>query len=411
MTGWDKLGIRPGKILLPKGEYLNRLWPVVACDQYTSQPEVWEAVDREIGNIPSTLRLIVPEAFLAETRERSLAAAQAMSEYLKQDLFTALLDSFILVERRTQSGARLGLVALVDLEAYDYRPGSQSLIRATEETVLDRLPPRLQLREQAALELSHVMLLLDDPADSLLGPLYLARQSLPLVYDLPLLMAGGQIRGWRVAPGEASARVAEALGALLDRLSPGAPLFAVGDGNHSLAAAKAFWEAQKAGLTRAEQARHPARFALAELVNLRSPALLFEPIHRMAFGVGQEAVLEVLAPLGPVHQAEGFDIVLIGDKGDLPLALKNTGGQLITEALQRRLDEAALPLDYVHGEEALRQIAAQRGGTGILMPDFPKDQLFPVVRQYGRLPRKTFSMGEANEKRFYLEARRIRQAL
>ncbi|MDD4081273.1 MAG: DUF1015 family protein, partial [Eubacteriales bacterium] len=296
----------------------------------------------------------------------------------------------------------------VDLEAYDYQPRSSSLIRATEETVLERIPPRLILREQAPIELSHVLLLIDDPLDSVLGPLYSGRQSLPKLYDMPLMMNGGHIRGWRVAEAGEHARLAGALQALKDRLQPGDPLFVVGDGNHSLAAAKALWEKRKTELAPEEQAHRPARFAMAELVNLHSPALIFEPIHRLAIGVSRQAVFHALKPLDPIRDEKAPDIVLIGEEGDIPLALKNAGSQLITEAVQQALDESAMPLDYVHGDAALRGIVAAQGGTGILMPDFPKDQLFPVVKQQGRLPRKTFSMGEANEKRFYMEARRIR---
>ena len=407
MTDWHRLGIRPGEILLPRAQYLNRFWPVVALDQYTSQPEVWLAAEREIGDHPSTLRLIVPEAFLKQTEARSRQVHQTMSSYLERDMFTPLQDSFVLVERQTQSGKRVGLVVMVDLEEDDYQPGSRSLIRATEETVLDRIPPRLAVREQSALELSHVMLLIDDPEDRLLGPLYERRQALPSVYDIALMMQGGHIKGWQVSDSRDQAQLAQTLTELKGQLAPGGLLLAVGDGNHSLAAAKASWEKQKKKLTLHQQQHHPARFALVEMVNLHSPALLFEPIHRMAFGVNRQRLLEVLTPLHPLGDQKTPDIVLIGGEEDLPLALDPPAGSLVTDAVQKLLDEAGLSLDYVHGTEALREIAAAQGGTGILMPDFPKDRLFPTVQQAGRLPRKTFSMGEANEKRFYLEARRI----
>jgi hypothetical protein len=222
------------------------------------------------------------------------------------------------------------------------------------------------------------------------------------------MMNGGHIKGWQVADTGEQALFAQALYALRANLQPGEPLLLVGDGNHTLASAKAFWEQQKAGLKAHEQAHHPARFALVELVNLHSPALVFEPIHRLVFGVSRHAVLEAIKPLQPLADGKSPDIVLIGEGEDMPLALGRSNDQLITEAVQQALDKAEMPLDYVHGVKALRDIMASRGGTGILMPDFPKNQLFPVVREYGRLPRKTFSIGEANEKRFYLEARRIR---
>ena len=408
MSNWQALGIRPTDILLPRKEYLNQLWPVVALDQYTSQPEIWLEAEQQIGDQPSTLRLIVPEAFLAQTEARSQAVASTMADYLNRGIFDRLPNSFILVERSTQSGKRLGLMLAIDLEAYDYAPGSSSLIRATEQTVLDRIPPRLKVREQSAIELPHVMLLVDDPEDSVLGPLYELRDQLPERYDIPLLMQGGSIRGWQIAGEKEQASIAAALTALKQRLQPGELLYAVGDGNHSLAAAKASWEKQKAKLSEKEQQDHPARFSLVELVNLHSPALLFEPIHRLAFHTDRQRMLSVLAPLQPVEDKQSPDIVLIGREGDLPLHLPGADGHLIVDSVQQLLDKAELPLDYVHGKEALRSIALREQGTGILMPDFPKDQLFPTVQRDGRLPRKTFSMGEANEKRFYLEARRIR---
>lgn len=408
MSDWSALGIRPGELLLPREPYLNHFWPVVALDQYTSQPEVWRAAEQEIGSHPSTLRMVVPEAFLHEARERSLAVYRTMEDYLGCGLFTQLEDSFVLVERETQSGKRIGLVLTIDLEAYDYAPGSKPLIRATEETVLERIPPRLLVREQSALELSHVMLLLDDPGDSVLGPLYARHHSQHPLYDIRLLMQGGRVRGWQVASSEDHAALKDALAALKARLAPGGMLYAVGDGNHSLAAAKAAWEKQKAALAPAQWEGHPARYAMAELVNLHSEALLFEPIHRVAFNTTRQALLAVLAALQPEQSVNAPDLVLVSAEGDLPLALANKGDGLVTEAVQRLLDAAKLPLDYVHGEDAVRSIVRTQGATGLLMPEFAKRQLFPTVERDGRLPRKTFSMGEANEKRFYLEARKIR---
>jgi len=407
MADWRALGIRPADILIPRQPYLTSRWPVVALDQYTSQPEVWRAAEAQVGEAPSTLRLVVPEAFLEETEVRSEQVYQAMEDYLARDIFDTLQDSFVLVERQTQSGSRVGLVLTIDLEQYDYAPGSSALIRATEQTVLERIPPRLQVRERSALEISHVMLLVDDKADSLLGPLFQQRASLTPVYDLELLMDGGRVRGWQVDRAQDHEQLNVALRALKDQVAPGGLLFAVGDGNHSLAAAKASWDKQKVGLSEGQREAHIARFALVELVNLHSPALLFEPIHRIAFGADSARLLQVLDPLGPREDQQAPDITLVGAQGDLPLKLTRVKG-LVTDAVQQLLDEARLPLDYVHGIQALRDIAASQGGTGILMPDFPKDQLFPTVQTAGRLPRKTFSMGEANEKRFYLEARKIR---
>lgn len=408
MTDWSGLGIAPATFLLPKGAHLSNTWPIIACDQYTSQPELWQQADHAIGGQPSTLRLIVPEAFLEETPQRSQQVAQAMEDYLHQDILAPVPEGFVLVERTTQSGQRVGLVCTIDLEQYDYQEGSRSLIRATEQTVLERIPPRLQVREQAAIELSHVLLLIDDPQDALLGPLYAQRDSLELLYDIDLLMEGGRIRGWHVPQGPQAARLAQVLGERKRALAPGELLFAVGDGNHSLASAKAAWEKVKASLPLTAQQAHPARYAMVELMNLHSPALLFEPIHRAVFGSSLQAVRDVLAPLQPMEDAAAPDITLIAEGRDLPLRLPGAEGRLVTAAVQELLDQAKLELDYVHGEDALRGIIAGRQAVGILMPDFHKDLLFPTVQRDGRLPRKTFSMGEANEKRFYLEARKIR---
>ena len=408
MIDWSSLGIAPATFLLPAPQHLNRFWPIIACDQYTSQPDIWQQADKEIGTHPSTLRLIVPEAFLEQTQQLSQQVAQTMQQYLQQNLLQAQPEGFILVERTTQSGARVGLVTVIDLNEYDYHADSQSLIRATEQTVLERIPPRQQVREQAAIELSHVLLLVDDPQDSLLGPLWAARDTLPQLYDLDLLMKGGHLKGWHVGREKEHAHLASTLRELKAGLQKDAPLFAVGDGNHSLAAAKATWEKTRAGLSEEEQRNHPARYAMVELVNLHSPALLFEPIHRVVFGSTLKAVQDILAPLEPyVYGCAGTDITLITDGAELPLRLQNTGGLLVTDAVQRLLDKAGLEMDYVHGVDALQDIVKEHQGVGILMPDFPKDELFPTVQQEGRLPRKTFSMGEANEKRFYLEARRI----
>ena len=405
---WQGLGIRPGDLLIPKKAYLSSKWPVVALDQYTSQPEIWKEAEKRIGEHPSTLRLVVPEAYLNEAEERSKKACQVMEDYLKRDLFDRLEDSFVLLERETQSGRRTGLVVCVDLEDYDYLEGSQPLIRATEETVQSRIPPRLKVREQSKLEVSHAMLLADDPEDSLLGPLYQKRETLKKIYDLPLLMKGGQVRGWQVWDEEDKKALAARVQALKDGMQEGGFLFAVGDGNHSLATAKASWEKQKQGLSQDEQERHPARFAMAELVNLHSGALLFEPIHRIAFDTGRQELFDILAPLSPEKAKDKPDLILLDQDGDLPLKINQAGDELVIAAVQRLLDQAQLKLDYVHGEDALRDIQEKRGGTGILMPGFEKSRLFPTVQRDGKLPRKTFSMGEANEKRFYLEARRIR---
>ena len=407
MIDWTSLGIRPARFLLPKPEHLNRFWPIIACDQYTSQPEIWEEADHQVGDRPSTLRLIIPEAFLDRTEELKQKALLAMEDYLARDLFTELPPGIILVERQTQSGTRLGLVVTVDLEEYEYLAGSRSLIRATEQTVMSRIPPRIKLRMQSAIELSHVLLVVDDREDTLLNRLAAMTGDFQLLYDLELLMQGGRIRGWHIGPGPAQEMLAATLTALKAALPEQTPLYAVGDGNHSLAAAKANWMRVKGSLSPEEWETHPARFATVELTNLHSPAMVFEPIHRVVFGSSLQAIQEALAGLGPVLDQEAPDITLVAAGRKIPLALPGAQGRLVIDAVQEALDHAKFSLDYVHGDEALHEIVEKEGAVGILMPDFPKDALFPTVVKDGRLPRKTFSMGEANEKRFYLEARKI----
>ena len=407
MIDWTPLGIRPASFLLPRKEHLNHFWPIIACDQYTSQPEIWQEADRQIGTRPSTLRLIIPEAFLDRTEELNRKAIAAMNDYLARDLFDELPPGIILVERQTQSGTRLGLVVTVDLEEYEYLAGSRSLIRATEQTVMSRIPPRIKLRMQSAVELSHVLLVVDDREDKLLNRLAAMTEDFQLLYDLELLMQGGRIRGWHIGPGPAQEMLSSTLTALKAALPAQTPLYAVGDGNHSLAAAKANWMRVKGSLSPEEWESHPARFATVELTNLHSPAMVFEPIHRVVFGSSQQAVEDALAGLEPVVSQEAPDITLVADGKNIPLALPGAKGRLVIDAVQEALDHARFTLDYVHGDEALHEIVDKEGAVGILMPDFPKDQLFPTVVRDGRLPRKTFSMGEANEKRFYLEARKI----
>ncbi len=414
---WRYLGVAPGSMLLPAPRVDLRYWSVIACDQFTSQPEFWRQAEEEVGSRPSTLRMILPEAFLregeAERESRILSIARTMEDYLAAGVFRESFDGMLLTERTTASGSRAGLLLCADLEAYDFKPGSRPLIRATEETVLSRLPPRLGIRERSALELSHVLLLVDDPEDTVIGQACARRDRLRQAYDIDLLMGGGRLRGWELQGGEALREIFGALNRLRDRAGDGGMLFAVGDGNHSLAAAKAHWERLKPGLPPAARESHPARFAMAELVNLHSPALRFEAIHRAVFGVDRTRLLSLLEPLRPHPDAEAPDIVLAAREGDLPLRLSLPEGGSVLGAVQRLLDSPPDgaqfgEVDYVHGEEALRDLVRARGAAGLLLPAFRKGDLFRQVEAQGRLPKKAFSMGSANEKRFYMECRRIR---
>jgi len=402
-------GLRPCEFYLPApGTDLTK-WAVVACDQFTSQPDYWARVERTVGEAPSALRLILPEVYLKEGRPAAPIAA-AMERCLADGtLVPAVKDGFILTERTTASGTRLGLMAAVDLECYDYTSGGL-LIRATEETVPERLPPRVRIRRAAPLELSHVLLLLDDPAHSVIEPLYALRGE--ALYDLELMEGGGHLRGWAVTDGRALRQLSDAL-CTLERAAGGF-LYAVGDGNHSLATAKLFWEELKQTLSPADRAVHPARWALVELENLRDEAIRFRPIHRLVCGAalseltdafrawcaGQQIALRP-GPALRFVSAEG-ETGFSPDSDRLPV-------QLIQEFLDGWLDgHPQAELDYIHGEAALRALSAAPRRVGILLPEIEKASLFPGIRAGGCLPRKAFSMGEAEEKRYYMECRKIR---
>ena len=402
----------PADILLPReGTDLTR-WAVVACDQFTSRPDYWRQVEEIVGDAPSTLRFIYPEAWLSQGDARIASIRRAMDDALQADLLVeAVRRGFVLVRRRTQSGERLGLVGLLDLEQYDFRPGAKSPVRATEGTILSRIPPRVRIRRGAPLESPHIMMLVDDPKGELIEPL--AGENLPQLYDIPLMQGGGQIAGYAVT-GEAAARTAKKAAEMQSR-AKGGFFLAAGDGNHSLATAKACWEEIRVGLTPEEQADHPARYALVELVNLHSPALLFQPIHRVVFGAKLDDVIAdldgVLAGLG-MALVPGDEVGFAQGDQRMHFAIAMRGERLPLDLVQRFLDEwlarhEECTLDYVHDEQETLEHSADGRAVAILLQPIAKDGFFAAIRAGGALPRKTFSMGEGNEKRYYLECRRI----
>lgn len=407
MNPFDGISIAPGRFYLPKAGVDMGVWPMVACDQYTAQPDKWEAADKAVGSAPSALRLMIPECYLEESDQRVPAIQRAMADYVNRGVLREQVAGMILVERTTQSGKRLGLVLTADLEDYDFSPGSTSPVRPTEGTIVSRIPPRQQVRRGAMLELSHVLLLCNDAKRTVIEPLYAKREELPLLYDTDLLLGGGHIRGWAVEGKNDLAAVAGAVHALKERLLPGGILFAVGDGNHSLATAKAHWQEVKAHLSPAEQQEHPARFAMVELNNLYDDALVFEPIHRVVFQKTGEEVLSMLSGAGLTPVDRGGDVTLVTREGETSFHITRPLYSLPVGTVQRLLDEADAKVDYVHGADAVRAIVQREQAVGILVPPMPKEMLFPAVEANGPLPRKTFSMGEANEKRYYVEARRI----
>ena len=550
-------GLKPDDIYLPAEGIDLRRWAVVACDQYTSQPDYWRRVEAYVGARPSTLHIVQPEIDLARAGARIPAIHRAMREYLSNGtLVRAVRNGFTLTERTTASGARLGLVAAVDLEEYDFTPGSGAMIRATEGTIRERIPPRLRIREGAPLECPHVMLLLDDPTHTVIEPLHARlRETAPLC-DFELMENGGRLRVWGVE-GDALAPVSDALSALWEK-SDGF-LYAVGDGNHSLATAKARWDALKPALSPGEAQTHPARYALAEIVNLHSPALAFEPIHRVLFGADMEDLVSAyrahlasrgmkltaveplssrasgtkpaepssscacgmkpvepssscacgakpaepssfpasgmkpaepssscacgmkpaepssscacgtkpaepssscvcgakpaepsssraggtkpaepsssracgtkpaepssfpasgMKPAEPSSSACGMtptdeaELTFVSGNARASYRVGNPENPLPVAVLQPFLDEylhshPAARIDYVHGAAAVESLCQTPHTTGVLLPAIDKSALFPAVRQGGALPRKTFSMGEPDEKRYYMECRKI----
>lgn len=401
--------LRKARILLPAAGVAPEKWAVVACDQFTAQPDYWAKAEAVVGNAPSTLRLTLPEIFLDQSASRIPEIHAAMRDYLNQGVLTEAVNGFVLVERTTPSGVRPGLVAALDLEAYDYAPGSNSLIRATEGTVASRVPPRARIRAGAPLELPHVMMLIDDPGYSVVEALYARRDSLRPLYDFDLMLEGGHLRGWAVE-GEDADQVFAAVESLAQRCD--GLLYAVGDGNHSLAAAKQCWVQTREQLSPERRESHPARYALVELVNLCCPAMTFEPIHRIVYNVNSvqlAAQLQTYLRAHGVQDVPGDDLVVF----DRDARLTFCSPQHPLPMLQRFLDDylAAHPeaeIDYIHGDEALRKLVATHpNAVGFMPRAFDKSELFGAIRRWGVLPRKTFSMGEANEKRYYMEARRI----
>lgn len=419
-----KIGFQAGDILLPKNIDMTK-WSVVACDQYTSEPEYWEAVDKLVGDAPSTLRLTLPEIYLEEdgVEARISAVNAAMQQYLASGVLKEHKGQYIYVERTMRDGTvRPGLMGVVDLEEYDYRKGSQSLIRATEGTVVERIPPRLRVREKAALELPHIMLLIDDEKKTVLEPIMARKAELDVAYDFDMMMDSGSIRGWFVDD-QSAADVASALEALAEPAAfdakynvtdKGVLLFAVGDGNHSLATAKENYEQVKRSISAEEAKTHPARFALVEVVNIHDASLQFEPIHRVVFDVDAEDVLAALKAAHDVADSgEGQKIAYVSAQGSGELVIRDPSANLAVGTLQNFLDaylkEKGGRIDYIHGEDVVERLGSQPGNIGFLLPNMEKSELFPTVILDGALPRKTFSMGHAYDKRFYLEARKIQK--
>lgn len=407
----------PADILLPREDLLPR-WPVIACDQFTSDPAYWNRVREFTKDVPSAMHLILPEAELgSDDEEQKLRSIQeAMEQYLADGVLRLFPGSYIYVERTLQNGMiRPGLIGAVDLEAYDYSHDSASLIRATEKTVLERIPPRQRVRRGAALELPHVMMLCDDEKKELIEPIGAVKHSLQKLYELDLVEDGGHIVGYLVDGAVADAfdkrlaSYAETLEYKYPDLQEAKVLLAVGDGNHSLATAKSCYEELKRSDPNRDWSAHPARYALVELENIHDPAQQFEPIHRV---VMQTDAQKLLRDLETICQPGGYPVTWIMGNERGVLELSRELGELDVAVLQNFLDEWLREnpgvTDYIHGDGEVAELASHENTLGLLLQPMGKSQLFRGVIAGGILPRKTFSMGHAREKRYYLEGRRIK---
>ena len=410
---------QPADILLPKDADMEK-WAVIACDQFTSDQAYWDRVREKAGDAPSTIHLILPEAELGSAGEAAAIARinQTMRDYMEQGVFTVCPDSYVYVERTMENGTiRKGLIGKIDLDAYDYKPGSSSGVRATEKTVPERIPPRQRVRRDAPVELPHILMLCDDHEKKLIEPVADKKDGMKKLYDFDLMEGGGRIRGWLVADEDArafDAALTEYCAHVAEKYEglPGVPMvFAVGDGNHSLATAKSCYEELKAAHPGEDLSRHPARYALVELENIHDEAQVFEPIHRVIVNTEPEKLLAALqdwcAPGGyPVQwfsSEKSGTVTLDPARSELPVGV-------LQAFLDKYLKEEKQPgeIDYIHDDDALIALAKQEKAIGFLLPAMEKSSLFRGVIRDGALPRKTFSMGHSREKRYYLEARKIR---
>ena len=433
----EDFGLSVPEILLPKNIDISS-WSVIACDQYTQDLDYWKRAESAAAGKPSTLNLILPEVYLnsPDKPERIEKIRKTMKEYLEGEVFSAPRKSMVYIERKTEFGrTRKGLVAQIDLETYEWKPFSKANIRATEATIVERIPPRMEIRRGAPLELPHIMLLVDDKDDLLVGGTGNNVKTKAPLYDGQLMCKGGSITGWAVESDEEIAGVTKAVEKIADknRAADGSIfLFAVGDGNHSLATAKAVWDEykEKTGVTDS-----PVRYALVEIVNIYDKGLTFEPIHRVIFNADIEGLIKGLAENleGTVSEVSGAKELEAavksswadfgfayreGGKGKQKYILLKTGiKELAVARLQPEIDAflknstkangSSPEIDYIHGSEEVLKLGERENAVGILLPPIAKDSFFETINGRGPLPRKSFSMGEADEKRFYLECRKL----
>ena len=405
-----KTGIFPAEILIPKNVDMTK-WSCVACDQFTSEKAYWDTLKNFVGEEKSTLNLTLPEIYLSDNAdERIRKINENIKRYLAGGVFKTLPKGYVLTVRSTPFvKRRIGLIASVDLDAYDYKKGVKPLVRATEGTIEERIPPRLKIRENAEIELPHIMILFDDEKREITERLYEKRAEFTKLYDFDLNMGGGHIEGYFIPESE---KVTEKFSALLnsERLiskygTDDKFAFAVGDGNHSLATAKAHWEKIKKNLNETECKTHPARYALAEFVNIYDEGIYFEPIFRFVKGVKRATFIKALKEKVAGHHcvADGEKVTSVAGDEALPKVISDIDG-----FIKEYIAENGGSVDYVHGEENLTELLkTDKSAVGVMPDALDKSDLFKYVSLSGALPRKTFSMGEGVEKRYYLEAKKI----
>lgn len=442
----NTIGVCVPEILLPREGVDMHKWAVVACDQYTSQPAYWEETDRIVGDAPSALRIMLPEFYLEKPGEdeRIQNINATMHQYMQDGVLQNIGQGFMLVRRNVGGKTRLGLVVALDLECYDYAKGSKTLIRATEGTIVSRIPPRLRIREDAPLEMPHILVLIDDPGKTVIEPIAADLSQAKKMYDIDLMQNGGHIEGYFINEEDAVKGILAAMAALIEPARFAAQyggdqpplLFAMGDGNHSFATAKTSWMRVKETLPPAAWEGHPARYCLVELENVHDEGILFEPIHRVLFGLDDTASLAYLqtklaadnggctlsqfaskaacdAALAAAANANRHLLPFVSAQGFGFFTVSAPAAQLEVGTLQNALDAMlkdmpGVTIDYIHGEDVVLELGAEAGNLGFLLPPMHKSKLFPTVVFDGALPRKTFSMGEAHEKRYYLECKKIR---
>ncbi len=415
---------KSGNILIPKKNIDMHKWSVVACDQYTSEPEYWEEVNNIVGDSPSTLKITLPEIYLEENdvEERIKRINENMKDMLDNDIFDEYEDTMFYIERTQNDGkVREGLIGVVDLEEYSYEKGSITPIRATEKTVIERIPPRMKVRENALLELPHIMILIDDDKKEIIENLKNEVTEEDVVYDFDLMQKGGHIKGYNLHKDTINEIITK-LEKLADKdyfeqkynvKDKGILLFAMGDGNHSLATAKACYEKIKETMPKEEYLNNKARYALVEIVNLHSSALEFEPIHRVIFNTNKEELLNELYKYYDINEeGNGQEVEIVTSDMDKKIYISNPKSNITVGSIQMFLDEYLSnhegKIDYIHGDETTRNMGSVEGNISFLFKAMGKDELFKTVILDGALPRKTFSMGHSYDKRYYLEARKIK---